>query len=81
MLFIRFVLNYGFVKQEPFDEEKIEKTLTTMLPSDMILNHQCHAKNYQCYSELVQVLLQVEKHDVLTMRNHHQHHVGMTPLS
>jgi hypothetical protein len=42
-----------------------------MLPSDRILKHQYHAKNYQHYSELVQDLLQAEKHDELTMINHH----------
>jgi hypothetical protein len=63
------VLNYSFVKK-PSDEDKIEKTITTMLPSDRILKHQYHAKNYQHYSELVQDLLQAEKHDELTMINH-----------
>jgi hypothetical protein len=34
------VLNYGFVKKNiNCDEDKIEKTLTTMLPLDMILKH------------------------------------------
>jgi hypothetical protein len=79
-LFIRFVLKYSFVKKEPSDEEKIEKTLTTMLPSDRVLKHQFRARNYQHYLELVQDLLQAEKHDELTMKNHHQHHVGMGPL-
>jgi hypothetical protein len=49
-----------------------------MLPSDRILKHQYHARNYQNYSELVHDLLQAEKHDELTMRNHHQCPVGMT---
>jgi hypothetical protein len=34
MLFVRYVLNYNFMKKKPSDEDKIEKTLTTMLPSD-----------------------------------------------
>jgi hypothetical protein len=80
MMFIRFVLNYGFVKKEPSDEEKIEKTLTTMLPSHRILKHQYRARNYQYYSELVQDLLQPEKCDELTIRNHHQRPVGTAPL-
>jgi hypothetical protein len=52
-----------------------------MLPSYGILKHQYRARNYQHYSKLVQDLLQAEKHDELTMRNHHQHSVGTTPLS
>jgi hypothetical protein len=52
----------------------------TVLPSDRILKHQYHTTNYQHYTEHVQDLLQTEKHDELTMRNHHQRHVGMTPL-
>jgi hypothetical protein len=68
------------VKKEPSDEDKIEKTVTTILPSDRILKHQYRARNYQHYSKLVQDLLQVEKLDELTMRNHHQRPVGMAPL-
>jgi hypothetical protein len=60
-----------FCEKEPSDEENIEKTLTTMLPSDRVLKHQYRARNYQHYSKLVQDLLQVEKHDELSMRNHH----------
>jgi hypothetical protein len=69
-----------FCEKEPSDEEKIEKTLTTMLLSDRVLKHQYHARNYQRYSELIQDLLQAEKHDQLSMRNHHQHLIGTAPL-
>jgi hypothetical protein len=51
-----------------------------MLPSDRVLKHQYRTSNYQCYSELIHDLFQTEKHDELTMRNHHQRHVGTTPL-
>jgi hypothetical protein len=51
-----------------------------MLPSDRILQHQYRAKNYQTYSDLVNVLLQAEKHDELTLRNYHQCSVGSAPL-
>jgi hypothetical protein len=51
-----------------------------MLPSDRVLKHQYRARNYQHYSELIHDLLQAEKHDELTMRNHHQRPIGMTPL-
>jgi hypothetical protein len=69
-----------FYEKEPSDEDKIEKTLTIMLPSDRVLKHQYCAQNYQRYSELIQALLQAEKHDKLIMRNHHQCSVGMIPL-
>jgi hypothetical protein len=69
-----------FCEKELSDEDKIEKILTTMVPSDSILKHQYHAQNYQRYSELVQDLLLAEKHDELTMRNHHQRLIGTAPL-
>jgi hypothetical protein len=68
-----------FCEKEHFDEDNIEKT--HYYQSDRILKHQYRARNYQHYLELVQDLLQVEKHDELTMRNHHQCPIGMTPLS
>jgi hypothetical protein len=37
----------------------------------MILQHQYCVKNYQTYSNLFHDLLQAEKHDELTLRNHH----------
>jgi hypothetical protein len=51
-----------------------------MLPSDRILQHQYHDKNYQTYSDLVHDLLQAKKHVGHTLRNHHQHYVGSAPL-
>jgi hypothetical protein len=46
-----------FCEKEPSDDGKIEKTRTTMLPSDRVLKHQYHAQNYQRYLELIQDLL------------------------
>jgi hypothetical protein len=69
-----------FCEKEPSDEDKIEKTLTTMLPSDRILKHQYHARNFQHNSELVHDLLQAEKHDELIMRNNYQRPIGTTHL-
>jgi hypothetical protein len=60
--------------------DKIEKTLQNMLPSDMILQHQHRVKNYQTYTDIVYDLLQVEKHDELTLRNHHQRSIDSAPL-
>jgi hypothetical protein len=69
-----------FCEKEPSEADKIEKTLQTMLPLDKILQHQYHAKNYQTYSDLVHDLLQTEKHDELTLRNHYQRSVGSALL-
>jgi hypothetical protein len=69
-----------FCEKEPSEVDKIEKTLQTILPSDRILQYQYRDKNYQTYSNLVHDLLQAEKHDELTLRNHHQHSVGSAPL-
>jgi hypothetical protein len=69
-----------FCEKEPSDKDKIEKTLTAILLSDRVLKHQYRARNYYRYSELIQDLLQLEKHDELTMRNHHQRSVGTAPL-
>jgi hypothetical protein len=69
-----------FCEKEPSEVDKIENTLQTMLPSDRILQHQYHAKNYQTYSDLVHDLLQAEKHDEITLRNHDQRSVDSAPL-
>jgi hypothetical protein len=69
-----------FWEKEPSEEDKIEKALQTMLPSDRMLQLQYRAKNYQTYSDIVHDLLQEEKHDDLTLCNHHQRSVGSAPL-
>jgi predicted transcriptional regulator len=51
-----------------------------MFPLDRVLKHQYHATNYRRYLELIQDLLQAEKHDELTMTNHHQCPIGMALL-
>jgi hypothetical protein len=69
-----------FCEKEPSEEDKIEKTLQTILPSDWVLHHQYRVRNYQHYADLIRDLLQAEKHDELTIKNHHQHCVGAAPL-
>ncbi|XP_020172995.1 uncharacterized protein [Aegilops tauschii subsp. strangulata] len=69
-----------FCGKEPTDAEKIEKTLSTMLPSDRILQQQYRARNYTVYSELIHMLLQAEKHDELLAKNGSQRPVGAQPL-
>jgi hypothetical protein len=48
-----------------------------MLLSDQVLQHQYWVRNYQYYADLIRDLLQTEKHDELTIKNHHQRHVGL----
>jgi hypothetical protein len=69
-----------FCEKEPSEEDKIEKTLQTIFPSDRVLQHQYRARNYQHYADLIRDLLQAEKHDELTIKNHHQRHVGDAPV-
>jgi hypothetical protein len=51
-----------------------------MLPSDWVLQHQYWARNYQNCADLICDLLQTEKHDELTIKNHHQRCVRAVPL-
>jgi hypothetical protein len=51
-----------------------------MLPSDLVLQHQYRAQNYQYYADLIHDLLQSEKHDELTIKNNHQCRVRVVPL-
>jgi RNA polymerase-interacting CarD/CdnL/TRCF family regulator len=69
-----------FCEKEPFKVDKIEKDLQTMLPLDRISQHQYRARNDQNYSDLIYDVIQAEKHDELTLKNHHQHFVGTAPL-
>jgi hypothetical protein len=70
-----------FCEKEPSEEDKIEKTLQTILHSDRVLQHQYQARNYQRYTDLIHDLLQAKKHDELTIKNHHQRRVGAAPLT
>jgi hypothetical protein len=80
MLFIKSVPSYVFCEKEPSEEDKIEKAFQTMLPSDRVIQHQYCARNYQHYSRSIRDLLQAEKYDELTIKNHHQRSVGSAPL-
>jgi len=46
-----------FCEKEPTNADKIEKTLSTMLPSKRILQQQYRERRFQVYSELIQTLL------------------------
>jgi hypothetical protein len=51
-----------------------------MLSSDRVLQHQYRPQNNQNYADLIRDLLQAEKHDKLTIKNHHQRRVGAATL-
>jgi hypothetical protein len=69
-----------FCEKEPTDAEKIQKTLSTMHPSDRVLCNQYRKENHQVYSQLIHSLIQAEKNDELLMKNHHLRPVGAAPL-
>jgi hypothetical protein len=69
-----------FCEKESLEEDKIEKILQTMLPFVWVLQHQYRAQNYQHCGDLIRDLLRAEKHDELTIKNHHQRRVGAAPL-
>jgi hypothetical protein len=48
-----------FCEKEPSDADKIEKTLSTILPAHMTLQQQYHQRGFTVYSELIKTLLQV----------------------
>jgi hypothetical protein len=69
-----------FCEKEPTDAEKIQKTLSTMHPSNRVLCNQYRKGNHQVYSQLIHSLIQAEKNDELLMKNHHLRPVGVAPL-
>lgn len=66
----RIVSQLKLCDQEVTDEEMIEKTLSTIPPSQLMLHRMLRVANYRAYSELVCVLLQVEKDEQKLRRNH-----------
>ena len=65
-----------FCDQPIDDAEKIEKTLSTFLPANRLLQQQYRCHNYAKYSDLIHNLLQAEKHDELLTKNHQMRLVG-----
>jgi hypothetical protein len=62
------------------DAEMIEKTVSTFLPVNRILQQQYRHHEYTKYSDLIYDLLPAEKHDELFTKNHQMRPVGATPL-
>jgi len=60
--------------------EKIEKTLSIVLPSERIITQQYREKNFTEYSSLIQTLKQGEKSHELTVWNSNQRPLGTAPL-
>ena len=56
-----------FCGKEPPEAEKIEKTLSTMLPSKTILTLSYREKNFTDYASLIQALHQAEKNHEITI--------------
>ena len=49
-----------FCKKEPSEAEKIEKTLSIVLPSERIITQQYREKNFTEYSSLIQTLKSIQ---------------------
>lgn len=69
-----------FCEKEPTDAEKIEKTLSTMHPSDRVICAQTRKEKHQTYSALMHSLTQAEKNDELLQKNHQMRPTGSAPL-
>jgi hypothetical protein len=69
-----------FYDQPVNDAEKIEKMLSTFLPTNRLLQQQYCRHNYAKYSDLIYDLLQAEKHDEILTKNHQIRPMGTSPL-
>ena len=69
-----------FCEKEPSDLDKIEKTLSTMLPSERLITQQYREKGFTVYTNLIQTLRQAEKNHELTVWNSQQRPPGTAPL-
>ena len=58
-----------FCGKEPTEAEKIEKILSTMLPSEIILTLSYREKNFTDYALLILTLCQAEKNHVIMSQN------------
>ncbi|CAH9077885.1 unnamed protein product [Cuscuta europaea] len=67
--------------QKVTDAEMLEKTLSTMHLSNMLLQEQYRQKHFQKYSDLISVLLLAETNNDILMRNHNMRPTGCSPFS
>src|SRR6266508_3824603 len=69
-----------FCDQPVSDEDLIEKTLSTFLPANRLLQQQYRNEKYTKYSALIHDLAQAEKQDKLLTKNHQMRPPGTAPL-
>ncbi|RLN18478.1 uncharacterized protein C2845_PM02G43700 [Panicum miliaceum] len=69
-----------FREKEHSDLEKIEKTLSTMLPSERLITQQYREKRFTVYANLIRTLRQAEKDHELAVWNSQQRPPGTAPL-
>jgi len=69
-----------FCEKEPSDCDKIEKTLSTMLPSERLITQQYREKGFTVYTNLIQTLHQAEKNHELSVWNSQQRPPSTAPL-
>ncbi|XP_019185905.1 PREDICTED: uncharacterized protein LOC109180673 [Ipomoea nil] len=75
----KIVSQLKLCKQEVSETDLIEKTLSTFHASNLVLQHQYRAKNYEKYSDIISAFLVAEKHNQLLMKNHNARPVGSAP--
>ncbi|CAH9076788.1 unnamed protein product [Cuscuta europaea] len=68
-------------EQKVIDAEMLEKTLSTMHLSNMLLQEQYRQKHFQKYSDLISVLLLAETNNDILMRNHNMRPTGCSSFS
>ena len=72
----KLVCKLRFCNQKITDEDMIDKTLGTFHPNMRVLQQQYRHTKYTKYSELINTLLEAEKHDELLMKNHNSRPTG-----
>jgi hypothetical protein len=79
-LFIKYVPGCGFATKNPPKRIKLKRHFKLCFLGIGSCNISTVSRITKLYSDLVHDLLQVEKHDELTLRNHYQCSVGSGPL-
>ncbi|CAH9070755.1 unnamed protein product, partial [Cuscuta europaea] len=65
--------------QKVTDADMLEKTVSTMHISNMLLQQQYREKGFKNYSDLISVLLVAEQNNDLLMKNHNLRPTGSSP--
>ncbi|XP_070043279.1 uncharacterized protein [Nicotiana tomentosiformis] len=86
LIFLRHYLDEGITSKLKLsadnitDYDMLEKTFTTFLASNMVLQQLYREKGFKKYSELISLLLVAERNNDLLMRNHENRPTGSTPF-